>query len=319
MPQRVGWKGLGIGILSACAVIGGALLILIFGRVGSLHGKKFTLVVSTSAARGVIRGSEVWLDGQRVGAVKNVAFQPPSASRDERLVLTLEVLNSARDYVRRDSRISLRSGLSIIGEQVVYITSGTASQPGIRDGDTLRALAQNDNEGLTSDFALASKEFPGIIENVKLLGAQLQSAQSTLGALGLEQNGPDMGRLRARAARLLSQFTTSNGSIGLAVGSMGDMRARATRAMAQVDSVRALLASDKHSLGRLRRDSTLALEIGRLRAELANLQRLAAEPTGTIGRLRADSAIVRNVHRDLAALDSLIADVKKHPLRYIAF
>jgi hypothetical protein len=35
--------------------------------------------------------------------------------------------------------------------------------------------------------------------------------------------------------------------------------------------------------------------------------------------LHTDSAIVLNVHRDLAALDSLVADVKKHPLRYIAF
>src|SRR5262249_42224641 len=123
MPQRVGWKGLGIGIAAACTVIGAALLILVFGRVGSLHRKQFTLVVSTPAAGGVIRGSEVWLDGQRGGAVTDVSFQPPSASRDERVLLTLEILTSARDYIRRDSRISLRSGLSIIGEQVVYISS----------------------------------------------------------------------------------------------------------------------------------------------------------------------------------------------------
>jgi hypothetical protein len=38
-----------------------------------------------------------------------------------------------------------------------------------------------------------------------------------------------------------------------------------------------------------------------------------------VGRFRTDSIIVRNIHRDLAEVDSLIADVKKHPLRYIAF
>ena len=51
----------------------------------------------------------------------------------------------------------------------------------------------------------------------------------------------------------------------------------------------------------------------------ADVQRLASSPNGTIGRARADSVIIRNVHRSLAQVDSLIADVKKHPLRYISF
>jgi hypothetical protein len=60
-------------------------------------------------------------------------------------------------------------------------------------------------------------------------------------------------------------------------------------------------------------------EIGRVRNELAVVQQLAASPNGTVGRFRADSAIVQNVQRTLVAIDSLVADMKKHPLRYIAF
>jgi hypothetical protein len=97
------------------------------------------------------------------------------------------------------------------------------------------------------------------------------------------------------------------------------MRQRAARAMAQVDSIRALLASDQHSLGRFRRDSSLVRDVGQLRTEMQRLQALAADPNGTIGRVRADSAITRGIHRDLVALDSLFADIKKHPQRYVAF
>jgi hypothetical protein len=46
---------------------------------------------------------------------------------------------------------------------------------------------------------------------------------------------------------------------------------------------------------------------------------LASSPDGTVGRLRTDSALTQAVHADLASLDSLMADIKKHPLRYIAF
>ena len=98
-----------------------------------------------------------------------------------------------------------------------------------------------------------------------------------------------------------------------------DLMGRASMIMARVDSIRALVGSDQHSLGRFRRDSTLVIEIRNARVELAEVRRLASSPNGTIGRFRMDSIIIRNIHRDLAEVDSLIADVKKHPLRYIAF
>jgi phospholipid/cholesterol/gamma-HCH transport system substrate-binding protein len=296
-----------------------AYIILVYGRVGQLHGRKFTLYVLTDAARGVIRGTEVWLDGQKVGVVKSVNFRSPDTPPSERLVLVLSILEDARARVRGDSRVQVRSGANIIGDRVVYIASGTTKQRAIADGDTIRAAEQADLEGMTSDAALASRELPGIIENVKLLAAQLQTAQGTLGALGIERGGPETMQLRAKTARVMARLSGSQGTFGRALNEHEDLMERASRAMARVDSIRTLLSSDQHSLGKFRRDSTLAVEIGRIRTELAEVQRLATTPNGTIGRALADSAIIRNVHRDLAEVDSLIADVKKHPLRYVAF
>jgi len=97
------------------------------------------------------------------------------------------------------------------------------------------------------------------------------------------------------------------------------LRARVQGAMARADSIRQLLASDAHSLGRFRKDSTLMRDVADIRTELERVRSLLDRQDGTIGRFRTDSALVRAVHRDFAALDSLFADLKKHPLRYIAF
>ena len=319
MARKVHWKDLTVGIVAVAGVLITAFVILVYGRVGLLHGRKFTLYVLTDAARGVIRGTDVWLDGQKVGVVKGVAFRSPDNPASERLVLELSILEDSHERVRADSKIQVRSGANLIGDRVVYIASGTANRPAVKTGDTLRAGEQADLEGMTSDAALASRELPGIVENVKLLADQLQTAQGTLGALGIERGGPETIQLRLRTSRVLSRLTDAHGTVGRAWHEHDDLMGRATGIMASVDSIRALVASDHHSLGRFRRDSTLAIEIGRVRAELAEVQRLASSPNGTIGRARTDSIIIRNVHRDLAAVDSLIADVKKHPLRYIAF
>jgi phospholipid/cholesterol/gamma-HCH transport system substrate-binding protein len=317
MPHPKSWKNLSLGLFCAAAIVGGALAILFFGRVGMLHGDKFSLLVTTDAARGLIRGSEVWLDGQRVGNVTSVDFRPATASSKERLVLNLEILESAHTLIRKNSRVQIRAGTSVIGEQVVFIESGTLSAVAVADGDTLPATEQSDIEGMSSDAALASRELPAIMSNVKLLGAQLDATQEALSAF----TGDDskIRALRLRTSRVMSGLSGANGSIGKALGGREAVMKRVERARAQVDSVRALLGSSEHSIGRFRRDSTLVREVTRLRAELAEIQRLSLSPDGTIGRFRTDSAIVRGIHRDFALLDSLVADMKKRPLRYIAF
>ena len=319
MAHRPQWQDLRIGIISAGIVIVAALAILVFGRVGIIHGKKITLFVTTDGARGVIRGTEVWLDGQKVGLVKAISFRPPTVARSERLVLEIHVLASTQSHLRQDTRVRVRSGGSIIGDQVVALTSGTAKSPAVTDGDTIHAGDQTDIESLGADAVAASKELPAIMGNVKVLAAQLHSVEGTLGAFGVDQGGPQMVRVRAKTQRLMDRLIDSRGTLGLAFEGTDALRARAERAMAQVDSLRALIGSSQHSVGRFRRDSTLVQEIARIRAELQQVQRLAESPTGTIGRLRGDSAIVRNIHRDLAAMDSLFIDIKKHTLRYIAF
>ena len=318
MAQRAGWRDLGVGLASVGGVLLIAALILVFGRVGALHGKTFRVYITTDAARGVIRGTEVWLDGQKVGLVKSVGFQPPSAPPSERLVLAVDVLDDVRPEVRANSRITIRSGATLIGDQVVYIGSGTTAAPAVRDGDTIHA-SQSDVESATADAAAAAREFPAILANVKLLGAQIRSSQGAIGAFLGEPGGADMQRVRGKTERLMARLKGTDGTLGLVLNGRPAVQARAEHAMAEVDSIRQLLASDRHSLGRFRRDSTLTREIANVRLDLAAASRLAESPTGTIGRLRTDSAITIGIRRDLASLDSLMADIKKHPLRYIAF
>src|SRR4051812_19014751 len=114
MAKPLHWNDLKIGLIAVTAVVLAAIGVLTFGRVGTLHGKTFEVYVTTDAARGVIRGTEVWLDGQRVGLVRDIAFQPPSVSTRERLVITLRILESSREHLRLDSRVEIRAGSSVI-------------------------------------------------------------------------------------------------------------------------------------------------------------------------------------------------------------
>jgi len=319
MPRPARWRDLRGGVISLFAVIGVALCILIFGNVNSLHGSTMRLYAAVGSARGVLRGTEVWLYGRKVGLVDGVTFLPTSTDTVRRLVVSMNVLDRYRENIRTDAAVQIRSGTTLIGAPVVYIRSGSAHAPPVSDGDTIVAVPQNDFEQVTSEFAVASQELPAILGNLKIISQHLTGAEGTLGALGLEKGGPQLDAAQIQLRRLGRKLDSSNGTIGLALGSRPTLMARAQRALARADSVRTLVSSGNGVVGRFRADTSLLTNVRDVRSELAIVRALMQSPNGNLGRFAADSAVFRAVADAERQMSLLFADVQRHPMRYVHF
>ena len=71
------WRKLTGGIIALIVIIGGAFAIIAFARVGSLKGDTYIAFIAAEQANGIFKGTQVWLQGQKVGVVKDVDFLPP--------------------------------------------------------------------------------------------------------------------------------------------------------------------------------------------------------------------------------------------------
>ena len=98
-----------------------------------------------------------------------------------------------------------------------------------------------------------------------------------------------------------------------------DLMGRASSAMAGADSIRLLLSSNKGSLGRFQRDTTLVAKAQGVMARVDTLRSLLANPLGSMAGAQSDTALAQQLARTHVLLDSLIKDVKGHPFRYISF
>ena len=315
------WKDLVPGLIASLAVVGAAVGVLMFARIGALHGDTYELWAPTGRARGLLNNSEVWVEGQKAGAVKDVHFRSVSADTSERVLIHIEVLEKYRPLIRRDSYGQIRPGGSLLGQPVLYIAAGSAAAPPLGDGDTLAVLPQGDTEGMTSQVALASREFPRIIANVKMLNQALVTARGTVGAMLYTDEGLRQFESFATSfGQVTDRLETGRGSVGLAM-QRNELMTRAKQAMASADSLRQLVASagPRTSLGRFRTDSTLMDNVNQVRTELATVRFLLAEPRGTAGRILADSAVFQQLSRAQREMDALFEDLRKRPLRYIAF
>ncbi len=318
MARTLRWSSLIPGVLIFATLVGVCVAVLMFAQVGALHGDTFRLYAAMGSARGVIEGTEVWLSGQKVGLVTGVRFQPVSVDTSRRVVIGMDVLEEYREQLRSNSTAQVRAGGTLIGAQVVWLASGTADTPMLADGDTITAMPQGDTESVSAKAAMAAREFPAIIANVKLLSQQLSSAQGTLGAMGADQGGRPLMVLRERATSLTSQAVAGDGSIGLALRG-GDLTARARTAVARSDSIRRILTDTATSLGRFRRDSTLLRTVADVRNEVSIVRALLDSSSGSAARLKNDKAVVQELTELESELGALMADIQRRPLRYIAF
>ena len=316
MPRQLHWSELRGGLIAAAVITTLTVAVLLFARVGGLHGKKVTLYVVAAEAPGILSGTEVWLAGEKEGIVKDVSFRPATVPELERILIRTEFLTEALPSVRRDSYAQIKPGGSLIGTLVVSISPGTMAARPLHDGDTIYARPRAQVADLSEDVASIGPEFATLGSATKELADKIGRPVGTFGnyrASGL----PDLADVSAGMSSLSRRATGGNGTIARLT--RGNLRARASHAMAAADSIRTLMSSNKGNLGRFRRDTTLVTNANHILAEVDTLSALLSNPVGTIAATHSDSALTRQLDRTHALLASLIKDAKSHPLRYIRF
>ena len=316
MPRRHHWRELTAGIVAVAVIALVTVAVLVFARVGGLHGKKVTLYVVTDEATGVRSGTEVWLAGQEAGLVKDISFRPASTDKMERLVIRMEFLEEALPSVRGDSYAQIRPAGSLIGQPIVFIAAGSATSPPVHDGDTITTRRKPRIGNLAADVDSVGPALFALASGLSELDKKLKSPVGTIG--NARTHGmPQMAEVSARMSRIAAKANQGNGTIGLATRT--HLMARASHAMAAADSIRTLTSSKKGTLGRFRRDTTLVTKAQGVLAELDTLRLLVSNPIGSIAAAHSDSTLTRELDRTHALLASLIRDIKTHPTRYINF
>ncbi|HWE41282.1 MAG TPA: MlaD family protein [Gemmatimonadaceae bacterium] len=319
MPRIQNWRSLLPGIIAITAIVGGVVAVMTFARVGALHGSTIRVYSSMAEARGVMKGTPVWLEGQPIGQVVRVEFLPPSTDSNSNVLVVMDLLKRNAKYVRRDAVAQITSGGTLIGAPVVYLGTTGSNAPLIAEGDTLHSMPQGDPEGVASRIALASRDFPAIIANVKDLRSQLSSVHGTTGAL-LNNDELRIDLAVTRSTRLADRALHGEGTIGRVLsGGTTRAAARAQHALAQADSLRALVASNQSVVGRFRRDTSLMRTVTSLRNEISLAKAMLDEPGGTAGRVLHDSAMTRQLTAAEKEVAAVIADLRAHPMRYVAF
>lgn len=319
MPaRRLSWSQLKPGLTILGLAIATAGVILAFGRVGSPRGPTYRIYVLANEARGIIRGTEVWLAGEKVGQVREVEFRPVSADTLGRLIIALDVERRARDVIRRDSRVEFRRGGTPIGAPIVAIAVGSPHSPAALPNDTLLMRApQVDPDSIRAALTAAAARIPVLLRDARTLGSGFRRALGRSEPASGEMR-PSLDALSERATRLSERLGRGQGTLPRLLEDRA-LAARARSAAAHADSLLRAASSGEGTLGRARGDSALLRALTDAQREIAAIRTHMDREDGTAGRLAHDGALERQLRLLDANLRAALADAGRDPARWLGF
>jgi MlaD protein len=294
--------------------------VLVFARVGSVRGPTTRLFLATDQARGVIRGTEVWRSGVKIGAVSGIQFRSIAVDTSQRVLVEFEVRKEFVPQIRRDTHAQIRTGGSVVGSPVVSLSGGTPSMPAVTDGDTLVAAPQRVIQGPAAELSDAIHDVPVIFGDFESIEGQIFSHEGTIGALMTPLGAHRVARLSDGLNVLTERVFTGEGMAGKFASeeARDQVIDRVHHALAELDSVQQFAESPTSSFGRFRADSTFPHALHDLDAALDSTSRLLGS-SGTIGHTRSDTALRRRIAAGHTEVRRLMTDLEQHPERYIAY
>jgi len=309
------WRKLTGGIIALVAIVGGAFAIVAFARVGSLRGDTYRAYIVADQASGILKGTEVWLQGQKVGVVKDVGFRALPTDTAVQTVIQVEVLSQYKQYIRKDSRVEFKPGGTYLGAQVVALRIGSHTAPVLEAGDTLTRVSVIDPEERSSELTAAGQDIPEIVTSLRAIGSDLSKTQTQFGSLGERSSGLHL--IKTHVAEFAKRSAGRKGMLTL-LASDNALAKRASLVITRADSL-LKVTQELGTMKRFKADTGLRAALATTRADLDTLRIRISREDGAAGRFASDDALEQDLRNLSEQIRRTLADFSKRPERYSPF
>ena len=309
------WDQLRVGlvIVVALAVIGVAVYKL--GQAANLFAKRYELIAYLPDANGLRPGGAVLVAGQLAGTVKAIDFLPVDADTTRNLRLTLEIDETLKEQIRRDSKGKLRT-LGLLGDKAFDINPGTPKARVLQAGDTITVVQSLDYEAVIAQASSAVTDMVALTRDMRAITGGIVRGQGTIGQLVTNKALYDnLNGTLSRANVMLAQFQNPNGTVGRMLNDP-TLYNRLTGVITSTDSLVVTLNSTKGTAGLLLRDTTLYRNMVGITKGADSLMRSLTNGKGTASKLLTDQTLYDQLNKLVTDLSAVLADVRKDPSRY---
>ncbi len=323
MPQKkpVGFASLRVGLLVLVSII--SLVLVIFAVSGSFtFGRKTVVKTYMSAVEGLRKGAEVRLSGKEIGSVTEINFsnEIPTSSTATNVEIVMEISGSLNgrptiERIRSDSLAVLKSA-GVLGDNVLDITPGTVKGEPIKNGGTIKSLAQKSVGDIINASQTAVSNLNDISADVKDMTGKIKGGEGTIGKfVNDDAFYVNLNRTVLQTEKLLTDIRSGEGTVGRIVSDptlYNQLNETITQLRRVVDQVNEQILAGRGTIGRLLKDEELynrAISlVGKLDETSARIERTMAKVErgeGNLGKLLNDEKLFQDIRATAESLKNM--------------
>jgi phospholipid/cholesterol/gamma-HCH transport system substrate-binding protein len=313
-----------------------ATVVMLTGSRG-FFWQQYTLKTRFTNVAGLKPGSPVRIAGIPVGTVKDWDLV------GDQVEVTFNVNKNRRPLITDQSRATLGS-ISLLGEASVDITPATSGTPipdngFVPTGKTPAQIADvtdQASEGLQQLTALVKdinagrgtigkfmkddtvyNELERSIQTLADLATGIKEGKGAAGKLLTDpQTAQELDRSLKNLESLTAQLSSGKGSLGVLLND--DAFARSlTSTTESLQTLAAKINRGEGTAGKLLNDTALYDRLDSMVGRLDQIVSQLDQGQGTMGQLLKDQRLYENINKTVTDVQSLIAEIKKDPRRYL--
>ena len=298
-------------------LVGVAVIIFVIFAVGQQQGfleDRYTLHVYLSRVNGLQTGAPVRLNGVRVGSVSGISFA--KNGEDAQIKVTLEVLTTVREHIRKDSEAFIGT-LGLLGDKFVSITMGSEEYPALENGDTLPGIDPVDIEKLIDESMATFDELKKTASLLKEISGKINRGEGTIGLLVNDTS------LYTNLNESLQLFKTLEEQLNTSEGTLAKILRDTTMYdelytfLKNTNTLTDSLVNGSGTAAKLIHDAEFYEKLVTNLDQLEEISKKINRGDGTMGKMVNDQQLYEDLVRVTAELDSLVKDVRKNPKRYL--
>jgi len=312
-------------------LIGVAIFAYLWFRVLDIGFKEgFPLVARFKSAEGLSKDAQVQMAGIKIGAVKEVQFDPETG----KAVVTMLINDAYRNLISEGSRVSMKTK-GLAGDKYLAIEPGKPNARKLLPGEEITHVSEpTDPEKVIESFGTLAQNLESLTGEVKKkivdqkgyekIDSLLDNTDSVFKDLrGILTRNKDkientIQNTEAAAKNVNELVARNKTKVNRTVDhaenyykSMGEAGDKFSRAATNVEKVANDIRSGKGTLGKLTTDETLYRNAQGLISQLRGISSSIQSGSGTMGRLINDPEMYYEARRAIRNMNKTAEDVSE--------
>lgn len=311
--KQLVWSKLRVGVVITLALL--TLLVTVFfaGGLQNILSPKVELTAQIHDAKGLRKGSPVWISGIEVGSVKSIDLDPAHGT-----LITLSVHKSTLPYIKKDSLVSVLT-MGLLGDKYVELSSGSSFAEPATPKDVLRGTTHLELKDAMEIGTASVQRMSDFIESLQNLVSKIEKGEGSLAKfLGDPSLYSNLKESSETLLRIAKEFRESHGTMKKLLEDPV-LHTKMVGAASQVENFGRKLNEGEGSLKKLVEDPALYDNLARASLQLSSILERIDRGEGLAGTLISDQELATELKETLTELKLLTQDIKEHPKKYFKF